>query len=74
MMEQYFGLKEKAGECLLIFTGWATFRAVLRGAKLAAAALDIALTSRRQKMPVMRSTADVRVPVHLRPRRLSGEN
>ena len=46
MMEQYFGLKEKAGDCLLFYRMGDFFELFYEDAKLAAAALDIALTSR----------------------------
>ena len=46
MMEQYFGLKERAGDCLLFYRMGDFFELFYEDAKLAAAALDIALTSR----------------------------
>jgi DNA mismatch repair protein MutS len=46
MMEQYFALKEKAGDCLLFYRMGDFFELFYDDAKLAAAALDIALTSR----------------------------
>lgn len=46
MMEQYFALKEKAGDCLLFYRMGDFFELFYEDAKLAAAALDIALTSR----------------------------
>ncbi len=46
MMEQYFALKEKAGDCLLFYRMGDFFELFYEDAKLAAAALDIALTTR----------------------------
>jgi len=46
MMEQYFALKEKAGDCLLFYRMGDFFELFYEDAKLASAALDIALTSR----------------------------
>lgn len=46
MMEQYFGLKEKAGDSLLFYRMGDFFELFFDDAKLASAALDIALTSR----------------------------
>jgi len=46
MMEQYFSLKEKAGDCLLFYRMGDFFELFYEDAKLASAALDIALTSR----------------------------
>ncbi|QJB70897.1 DNA mismatch repair protein MutS [Parasphingorhabdus halotolerans] len=46
MMEQYFALKEKAEDCLLFYRMGDFFELFYDDAKLAAAALDIALTSR----------------------------
>lgn len=46
MMEQYFALKEKAGDCLLFYRMGDFFELFYEDARLAAAALDIALTSR----------------------------
>ncbi len=49
MMEQYFALKEKAGDCLLFYRMGDFFELFYEDAKLASAALDIALTSRGKK-------------------------
>tara|TARA_R110001599_G_scaffold34871_3_gene111204 strand:- start:1278 stop:3932 length:2655 start_codon:yes stop_codon:yes gene_type:complete len=46
MMEQYFALKEKASDCLLFYRMGDFFELFYDDAKLASAALDIALTSR----------------------------
>ena len=46
MMEQYFKLKEKADDCLLFYRMGDFFELFYEDAKLASAALDIALTSR----------------------------
>lgn len=46
MMEQYFALKEKAQDCLLFYRMGDFFELFFDDAKLASAALDIALTSR----------------------------
>jgi len=46
MMVQYFALKEKAQDCLLFYRMGDFFELFYEDAKLAAAALDIALTSR----------------------------
>lgn len=46
MMEQYFALKEKAHDCLLFYRMGDFFELFFEDAKLASAALDIALTSR----------------------------
>jgi DNA mismatch repair protein MutS len=46
MMEQYFALKEKADDCLLFYRMGDFFELFYDDAKLASAALDIALTSR----------------------------
>ncbi|WP_417622606.1 DNA mismatch repair protein MutS [Parasphingorhabdus sp.] len=46
MMEQYFALKEKADDCLLFYRMGDFFELFYDDAKAAAAALDIALTSR----------------------------
>ncbi|MEP3224842.1 MAG: DNA mismatch repair protein MutS [Parasphingorhabdus sp.] len=46
MMEQYFALKEKAQDCLLFYRMGDFFELFYEDAKLASAALDIALTSR----------------------------
>ncbi len=46
MMEQYFALKEKAQDCLLFYRMGDFFELFFEDAKLASAALDIALTSR----------------------------
>lgn len=46
MMEQYFALKEKAHDCLLFYRMGDFFELFYEDAKLASAALDIALTSR----------------------------
>lgn len=49
MMEQYFALKEKAEDCLLFYRMGDFFELFYDDAKLASAALDIALTSRGKK-------------------------
>ncbi|MGB5485325.1 MAG: DNA mismatch repair protein MutS, partial [Parasphingorhabdus sp.] len=46
MMVQYFALKEKASDCLLFYRMGDFFELFYEDAKLASAALDIALTSR----------------------------
>ena len=46
MMEQYFALKDKAGDCLLFYRMGDFFELFFEDAKRAAAALDIALTTR----------------------------
>ncbi len=46
MMEQYFALKEKAQDCLLFYRMGDFFELFFEDAKLASAALDIALTTR----------------------------
>ena len=46
MMEQYFALKEKAHDCLLFYRMGDFFELFYEDAKLASAALDIALTTR----------------------------
>ncbi|HEY9092226.1 DNA mismatch repair protein MutS [Parasphingorhabdus sp.] len=46
MMEQYFTLKEKARDCLLFYRMGDFFELFFEDAKLASAALDIALTTR----------------------------
>ena len=46
MMEQYFALKEKAHDCLLFYRMGDFFELFYDDAKLASAALDIALTTR----------------------------
>lgn len=49
MMEQYFALKEQAADCLLFYRMGDFFELFFEDAKLASAALDIALTSRGKK-------------------------
>ncbi|MEL6874694.1 MAG: DNA mismatch repair protein MutS, partial [Pseudomonadota bacterium] len=62
MMKQYFALKEKAQDCLLFYRMGDFFELFFEDAKLASAALDIALTSRGKNAG--ESVPMCGVPVH----------
>ncbi|MEW4468331.1 DNA mismatch repair protein MutS [Parasphingorhabdus sp. JC815] len=62
MMEQYFTLKEKAHDCLLFYRMGDFFELFYEDAKLASAALDIALTTRGKNAG--ESVPMCGVPVH----------